>query len=155
MLEVMPGSISPLASRALGMGEASWAGKVAVALGLALGTWLIVLGVYFALLGPPLPGLVHLPWLGWLVPHLVIGNFAGASWGLLWLALGIAWIAIANVYLFQNTPAAWRAMVILALICSACLGGLDVIVAGQILLLCVPSTRRALAVRRLQADSRE
>jgi hypothetical protein len=62
----------------------------------------------------------------------------------LFLALGILWLVVANLFLFQNSPTSWRALVALAILSLWYLGfGLALDVATLILLL-VPATRAAL-----------
>lgn len=141
----MPASLSQTAARA--PAEPSRAGKIAVGLGLGLGTWLIVTGAYRTLLGRAVLPDGHL--LTWFQPRLAGGGHWGvaASGAVLWLC-GIAWMIVANLYLFQNTLPAWRAMVILAVISSGIMGVTSLVLAAQMLLLWLPDTRLGLRVLR-------
>ncbi len=140
-----PESVSIPPPRAAG--GPPWTGKWSVGVGLALGTWLIVVAAYRLLLGHALAFTAVPSWLRWFSPRLAVGHLSGVTFAVLTLVLGIAWVAAANVYLFQNTVAAWRGVILLALASSWFAGGLNVVLAAQIVLLCLPITRRQLAAR--------
>ena len=141
----MPAPESTSLSPPLAAGEPPWTGKWAVGMGLALGTWFIVVAAYRMLLGHALAFTAGPSWLQWLSPRLAVGHLPGVAVAALTLVLGIAWVGAANVYLFQNTLAAWRGVIFLALVSTWFAGGLNVALAAQIVLLCLPVTRRQLA----------
>lgn len=125
--------------------EPALTGKIAIGLGLALGTWLIVDGAYRCVFGHAALAAAHWRLLEWISPMVAGGGHwsIAATGAMLWTA-GILWMIVANVYLFQNSLPAWRAMVLLAVASSWITGVVSWVLAAQMILLWLPGTRRRL-----------
>ncbi len=103
--------------------------RLAIGMGFLSGTWALVLGLDH-LIGHPLqrdgyPG----PW---------------AAWGTAAILLGALWMLAGNLYLFQHRRLNWAAMLALVLLSLPFAGWGVWILAAQLVLLLLPSTRRAL-----------
>jgi hypothetical protein len=116
--------------------------KAAIFLGFITGSWMIVDGAHRLITGD------FVRYRGELGPWATL--IRGIGWDPMrfapvFLALGIAWLVIANLLLFQNTVTAWRAMIAIAVLSLWYLGFGVVIIVAALVLLLVPATRRNLA----------
>lgn len=108
--------------------------QVAVALGFLIGTWTLVSGFNGVITGTPLEVWGHPgPW---------------AAWGVGLIALGVAWMALGNAYLFQNQLGSWKAYTVLVVVSSFDAGWATLVLIAQLVLLLLPVTRRELNLRR-------
>ncbi len=63
-----------------------------------------------------------------------------------WLVFtfGVLWMLVPNLYLFQNRLRTWKGMMVLVVLSSWNLGILTPVLATQLVLLLLPTTRQAL-----------
>lgn len=106
--------------------------QLAILLGFLEGTWAMLNGALHALTRSGL--LTNVPGVPW------------ASWGVAAILLGAAWMIAGNLYLFQNRPANWRALIILIVISSFGSGWAAPVLVAQMVLLLLPAARRGWAV---------
>ncbi|HZT72123.1 MAG TPA: hypothetical protein VE996_00550 [Terriglobales bacterium] len=117
------------------------AAKIAIALGFVLGTWLFVDGVHRLITGDFVR--IH----GKLGPWADLVRWLGGNpmqFAPVLIVLGAAWLVAANVYLFQNSPASWRGMLLMVIFSSWYAGLASLALVVQLCLLLWPSTRAAL-----------
>lgn len=115
--------------------------KIAIGLGFILGTWTFVDGAHRLITGDFVR--IH----GKLGPWADLVRWLGANpmqFGPVLMVLGIAWLVASNVYLFRNSPASWRGMLLMVIFSSWYAGVASVGLVLQLLLLLWPTTRAAL-----------
>lgn len=116
-------------------------GKVAIALAFITGTWMLVEGLHRLIAGDYVRMHGQLgPWAN-LLRHTGIDPMRAAP---LFIAWGIAWLVIANLYLFRNTEVSWRGMIVAVVLSFWYAGFATVLEIVQLVLLLLPRTRRVL-----------
>lgn len=130
------GSTSPRPLQSVGTaaGLPPRAAQAAIILGFLLGTWMLVNSVQCWITGAYLP----------VAPRL-LGNWTPAL-ALLVFVLGVLWMLVPNLYLFQNRLTTWKTMVVLIVVSAWSFGAVTPVLCVQLILLLLPRSRRALAV---------
>ncbi|MGH9394215.1 MAG: hypothetical protein ACRD1E_08605 [Terriglobales bacterium] len=111
-------------------------------LGFLLGSWLLTDGLHRLITGDFLR--LH----GQLGPWAQLVARVGLDpmrLGLPIALFGVLWMLVPNLYLFQNRPRAWVAMLLLIVASGWYLGAATVLLLAQLVLLLLPATRRGLA----------
>ena len=102
--------------------------RAAITLGFLLGTWALVDGFHLLITGTSIRIFGYTgPW---------------AAWGVAAIVLGVLWMLLGNLYLFQNRLAIWKAFIVLLVVSSWSAGWAAPILVVQLLLLLLPATRR-------------
>lgn len=118
-------------------------GRIAIALAFLLGTWSLVDGLHRLITGDFVR--IH----GQLGPWANLVSRAGLNpmqFGPVLIAMGITWLVAANLYLFQNSLATWKFLLIVVIANSWYVGVGTAFAVAQVALLLLPLTRRALRV---------
>lgn len=116
-------------------------GKVAIALSFILGTWSLVDGLHRLITGDFVR--IH----GQLGPWANLVGRAGLNpmqFGPVLIVMGLAWLVAGNLYLFQNSVASWKFLLIVVLVSSWYVGVGTFVEVAEVALLLVPATRHAL-----------
>ena len=110
-------------------------------LGFLLGTWMVTDGLHRIITGD----FIRLR--GQLGPWAALAARAGIDpmrLGIPIATLGLLWMLIPNLYLFQNRPAAWRGMLVMIAASAWYLGPATLMLGAVLVLLLLPATRAGL-----------
>ena len=116
-------------------------GQAAIILGFLLGTWMVTDGLHRIITGDfiRLRGQLG-PW-----AHLVArAGVNPMQMGVPIASLGVLWMFVPNLYLFQNRQTAWCGMLVLIAASAWYLGPATLVLGVTLVLLLLPSTRAGL-----------
>lgn len=109
--------------------------KIAICLAFVEGTWALLQGAHYLVTGAFVAALPLFPAL----------HAPAAFRAVLLLLYGALGLILANLYLFQNRLASWKALLVLVIVSSWNFGWIALAAVVQMVLLLLPTTRRQLA----------